>query len=259
MDYKIKCLVNNQESSVKLTEEYLLFDSFKVFYNEITSVQIKNTDFFYLKINTSDQFIIKFTSMHTRDLFKSICSTVNHPDLKYFADWPVLLKIFEELNVSLTQFISYLKSSYFFNIKNEKNVIDRMIGNLCKNENNNFASRINNHSIISLNNEEIEYIPTQFIEKKIDFTPIFPLKNEEKEKPKLNSFTFQTYQHINFDLSNTNLESKRKPEFLKSDLERLLKNKRNQIEDNEFITSLEKKYGKDKMSYLKRLLPKNYN
>lgn len=254
MDYKTKCFVNNKECELQLQKDGFLIDSLKILFMEIKSVQIKNAEDYYLKVTVEQSYIIKFTSLHTRDLIKSFCSTINHPDLNYFVEWPILLKVFEDLNVSLTQFVNYLKLSYFFNIKNSKNVIDRMIGSLMKNDCNNFASRINNISTMSLQEEDLTYSQLSNYEKVVDFQPIFPLEKEMKDKPKLNDFTFGNFCFEPLIISKSFDSTQNKVEFDKKDLEQLLHLKKEKKDNQEFVKILEKKYGHKKMKYLKRLI-----
>ncbi|EJW01786.1 hypothetical protein EDEG_00377 [Edhazardia aedis USNM 41457] len=202
---------------------------------DITSISAKdfpNKPFpYFLKIQSKENYIFSFKTEHIRDFFKTFisfkCFNKEANIIKHFNDSRlitietlentkssltvflsvnhVLLQVFYEMNCTLNQFYNYFRLSYFYNIKNEKNVIDRLLNEKLrdyKTDEFSFATRINNLSFMNVSDKEIKS-PVKHAEQKISFKfePIYPKIEFIKREP-INSFKFpqNTELEVNFEL-----------------------------------------------------------
>lgn len=134
--------------------------------NELKSYEI-NMEVQDVKVNENKE--IKLVDLSTKnDLFLLLL------------ELPILLTIYSLLQSSPKQFFNLLKLSYFYDISNEKNVIDRRVQELCGNDLE-FSNRIN-YQMTSTS--EVELPEKIFTEKEIQFEPVYPYeqKIEENEK-----------------------------------------------------------------------------
>lgn len=98
---------------------------------------------------------------------------------------PTLLKIFGQMNCSLTQFYNLMSQSYFCNIKNQKNSLDRMISTVVRDHEarQDFATRINSYSILALKPiESVEPQTSTKTGKRIEFLPVYPFEEAMTER-----------------------------------------------------------------------------
>lgn len=125
--------------------------------------------------------------------------------MEFLISRPILLCIFGELNCTLTQFHNYLKQSYFYDMKNQKNVIDRILNEKLRDysiTNDGFGSRLNTHSFIELNTEDIiGHSDKKISEEEVDFSPIYP-KTDDSQIQKLSDFKFDDKLNICFDIKS---------------------------------------------------------
>lgn len=102
----------------------------------------------------------------------------NHPGP---ADAPMalnqsLVDVFIEMNCSIEQFYNLLLSSYFYDIKNQKNSIDRLLSDRSRNFSSkiDYATRINTYSILNCSNIDNSILKEkQNRQKPVEFHPYF--------------------------------------------------------------------------------------
>lgn len=261
MDARMKVEVNGAETYVEISPRAIEADTFCIRYDDIKSLHTKNEGAYLLKIvDAALTYIFKFPTIHVRDLVKNVVLSCKSRDadseLRVFIQFPLLLKIFEELDVSQSQFLNYYRSSFFYNIKNEKNCIDRLLGKSMGFSCNNFASRINNISLLSMQSQkDIDLVPKGFSEKAVDFEPIYP-KTVLIERKKLTDFDFADFKTLSFDVVLEIEESKTSMDFDRSDLEMLRELRKSGAKaDKEIVERLTKRYGAGSMHLLKRIMP----
>ncbi|KAG5859300.1 hypothetical protein KMI_07g11420 [Encephalitozoon hellem] len=185
---------------------------------------------------------------------------------------PVLLNVFEQMNCSINQFYNLLRQSYFCDAKNEKNSLDRMINSAVRDYEvrQDFASRINTHSILALRPiGDVEIHPSTREGKKVEFLPIYPFEEEEIERPR-RKFRFEK-RPLRCEVELEVVPMAEKKAFEKKDLAWIrdlskIVYKSMKEKDREFLKevtgitkrfldNMEKKYGKGCDVYLKRILP----
>lgn len=219
---------------------------------KISSLHVKNSEKFLLKIKSNDSVIIvEFDSMHVRDLAKSILiakqitedqinkhaiSSIdgyknifqnlkdvintshylkslnkheslflqkgNGPELENspFKLNQTLLDIFVSMNCSLDQFFNQLSSSYFYDIKNPKNIIDRLLADKIRSFNTkmDYATRINTFSYLNnlkIDQEDVKRKETK--SKSVEFRPIYYQEEHDQQLP------YNTY--LNYELKEASL------------------------------------------------------
>lgn len=176
-------LIKEKVSANIVTEDIIKTYSIKDEENEQSSVKI-----------------IKNIQMK-RDGIKCI-ETSKSSFMEFLVSRPVLLVILGELNCTLTQFYNYFKQSYFYDIKNQKNVVDRMLNEKTREytlANDGFATRINTHSFLEVNKEEtIKDGNKQFSEDEVDFIPIYP-ESDVGERKIVSDFQFSNNLEIRFE------------------------------------------------------------
>lgn len=260
MDRRIKIEINNLEMLVSVTHEAILADDVSIKYKNIKSLHTKNEGAYLLTIAELSMHILKFKSVHMRDLIKSIilkCKSADMEELGIFIQLPILIKVFEELDVSQTQFMNYYRSSFFYSIKNEKNSIDRLLGKNVGFSCDNFASRINIASTLYIQSQrDIDVVQKPFSEKIVDFEPIY-LKTTYVERKKINDFDFKDFcREINCDVTLLVEAPKYRPGFCREDLEALRDIRRSGNESAEIVSAIKAKYNQKELAILKRLMPK---
>lgn len=185
---------------------------------------------------------------------------------------PVLLKIFGQMNCSVNQFYNLLKQSYFHDIKNPRNSLDRMISSAIRGHEakQDFASRINSHSMLALRPvEDAEIRPSTKEGKKVEFFPIYPFSEEAPDRPK-REFRFER-RPLKCDVSLETVPMVEKKAFEKKDLvwirdlsrivyKAMKEGDREFLGEaaeitRKFVETVEKKYGGGSAAYLRRILP----
>lgn len=224
---KEKCFFDAKQTKTRILTPT---NTIEIENDTITNIYTKDSssgeNAFLMKITGKESLVVAFKSVYIRDFYKSFFTCIikenierqnqkttkslqlneeeniansENPEhtkmqmIKYVIDKPLLLTIFYEINCTMTQFFNYIRQSYFFNINNTKNVIDRLLNEKTreyKNCDDNFATRINTHSFLQLTNEaEIDVAERELIYTEVDFCPIFAEK-EEYERKKINDFEF---------------------------------------------------------------------
>lgn len=298
---------------------------------EIRSLHVKNNEGFFLKLKLSEETIVlRFKTLHSRDIIKSIILSFMKTDqdiakkilesdpamrvlFNNIKQWispskfwsinrdkmkqmvaivrqqpskemeideksfissldPVLLNIFEQMNCSMNQFYNLLRQSYFCNPKNEKNSLDRMVSSAVRSHEvkQDFASRINTHSILALKPiEDVKIDPSTKEGKKVEFLPIYPFEEEKAERPRRRFMFEKKPLRCEVELEITPMVEKKI--FEKKDLSWIrdlskVVYKSMKEKDGEFLKEvdgitkrfldgMEKKYGKGCGAYLRRILP----
>ncbi|KAM0680435.1 hypothetical protein GINT2_001495 [Glugoides intestinalis] len=185
-----------------------------------------------------------------------------------------LLDVFIKMNCSIEQFYNLLISSYFNDIKNKKNSLDRLLAEALRDGSPqlNYATRINTRSLLSLT--EIHESHNEFKASKgksVEFEPVCSVISPESNAHASagnNSCEFRIKDLTASLLPVDNQEFLKIPfdpaDFLAArDICRLVflnKNERG-IADSfsgTFLNSIEGKYGKEALKYVERLDPKFY-
>lgn len=127
--------------------------------------------------------------------------------IKFIIDRPIFLVIFNMLDCTLTQFYNYLKQSYFYDYKNKRNVIDRMLNENIRNyqlTEYGIGARLNTHSFIEINVYDIIKESTKNgFDYFIEFIPIYQ-KDDNIERKKLSEFKFSDELEIKFSCDSIN-------------------------------------------------------
>ncbi|KAL0266038.1 UNVERIFIED_CONTAM: hypothetical protein PYX00_011755 [Menopon gallinae] len=259
MDARIKLEVNDAEVLAAVTHESIEAEGIDIKYRNIKSLHTKNDGVYLLTIAELSVHTLKFKSVHMRDLIKNIIlkrKSADMGELAVFVQFPILIRVFEELDVSQTQFLNYYRSSFFHSIKNEKNSIDRLLGKNVGFPCDNFASRINIASILSIQGQKgVDVKSKPFSEKVVDFEPIY-LKTMSVERKKINDFDFRDFsREISFDVPLRVEGPRHRPEFDRGDLEMLRKIRRSGKGDAELVGAIKSKYREDELALLKRVMP----
>eukprot|EP00866_Antonospora_locustae_P000236 jgi/Antlo1/236/1907 len=260
MDTRIKIEINSLEVLASVTHEAIEAEGVSIKYRNIKSLQTKNEGAYLLTIAELSTRTLKFKSVHMRDLVKNIIlksKSTDMDELGIFTQFPILIKVFEELDVSQTQFLNYYRSSFFYSIKNEKNSIDRLLGKNVGFSCDNFASRINIASTLCIQSQrDINVAQKPFSEKIVDFEPIY-LKTMCVEGKKVNDFDFKDFCcEISCDVTLLVEAPKYRPDFSREDLETLRDIRRNGNESAEILNAIKAKYNQNELEILKRLIPK---
>ncbi|EPR78775.1 hypothetical protein SLOPH_2122 [Spraguea lophii 42_110] len=195
--------------------------------------------------------------------------------LNLFLDIPIMLYVYCEMNITLSQFYNIFKQSNFYDIKNECNSIDRLISKyfVSNKEEKNYAKRINNFSemIVQEHNESKINIKEQKITE-AEFEPIYPFEDIPlNDVEALPSDIHDNGCNIDFVIE----EEERNYKLNKNQLNKMLliskiifKAKSKNIKEldqyaieisEKYISSLEKETGyKNLREYCKRILPINF-
>lgn len=354
-----RCLAHGAESKLEIHEDKIaLFventnalsnkpvnNSISLCYTSIKSLHVKNNENFMLKIKTEDDsFIIEFSSMHVRDLVKSMIlssisiaeginksiisanneyknifrnlkgiisnsslfSLVNRHEQLFFqknnqamvSNYPAelnqtLVDIFVEMNCSIEQFFNLLINSYFYDIKNTKNSVDRLLSDKIRKFSigMDYATRINTASLLGLaEQKEVSTEARNTRSKAVEFAPVYVYSNVKENKETVNTKqinlgTISSFLDDNLSSFNNNLtvdlkvtDQKEIPyfEFNSSDFESardlckivfknsLKKNESGQLADeamkfsDDFLNIIEGKYGKEALNYIRKLVPRFY-
>ncbi|CAD26186.2 hypothetical protein [Encephalitozoon cuniculi GB-M1] len=185
---------------------------------------------------------------------------------------PMLLNIFGQMNCSINQFYNLLKQSYFCNIKNEKNSLDRMICSAIRGYDvkQDFASRINSHSVLALKPMgDVEIHPSTKEGRRVEFFPIYPFEEEKLERPR-REFRFER-KPLKCEVEVEVVPMVEKKAFEKKDLAwirdlsrvvyRAMKEKDGEFLKEaaeitkRFLDGMERKYGDGCDAYIRRILP----
>lgn len=206
-----------------------------------------------------------------------------------------LLDVFINMNCTIEQFYNLLTTSYFYDIKNPKNSLDRLLNENIREKsyktvnekkkypnipinsecNLNYATRINSYSLLNLSNSvesNIEMKPR--ISKTVEFTPEYPYLNEPSTVE--NNLQIQKCQkgcmlfgmkELKAQLFVKNQNETCSISFDKSDFEAAKEICKlaflNQNEEmfkfsDRFVQLIEGKYGKEALKYVERLIPNFY-
>lgn len=208
-----------------------------------------------------------------------------------------LLEIFISMNCSVEQFYNLLTTSYFYNIKNAKNTLDRLLNENIREKNLkmidshkdesqktstnleyslNYATRINSYSLLNLP-ESVEYNVDvkPRISKPVEFEPECPYldadsaaeKIQKAQRSSLKAHVLFGMNGLKAELDITNQQDTCNIPFEKSDFEAAKELCKlaflNQNEEifkfsSRFVQLIEGKYGKDALKYVERLIPDFY-
>ncbi|KAM0679325.1 hypothetical protein BDAP_000192 [Binucleata daphniae] len=240
-------------------------EEYEILHNNLKSVfvkdaQTKDVDTFpyYLKIITikNEQFVVSFKTDYIREVFKIFMLNVikAKPDsskndenkylnmlaemhelpklentksslIEYLVSNSVLILIYYEMNCTLSQFYNYIKQSYFYDIKNSKNVIDRLLNEKLRNftiSKDTYATRLNNFSFLSMNDRKESTIEEKiFEEKKYKFVPIYA-QEKVKEKREGKHFVMPQKITLTYDYNPEEQEICVKKDYDKKILQELL-------------------------------------
>ncbi|GFR20069.1 uncharacterized protein TNCT_17971 [Trichonephila clavata] len=188
---------------------------------------------------------------------------------------PILLKIYSSMNCTINQFYNYILQSNFYDIRNKTNSIDRLIQEELRDYKieNNYATRINNYSFMSLYKKEDRLnVNYNKPEKKIEFEPIYYIE-EAKDDRLLRDYELHN-RSLRCDIPLDVEEKEEDIYFDKKDVRKLIDlskilylykkstsdHKENEYNEtvakiNVFLDQIKKKYGEKKMVYLKRIIP----
>ncbi|KAF7684796.1 hypothetical protein TCON_0037 [Astathelohania contejeani] len=190
--------------------------------------------------------------------------------IEVFLAFPIITAIFCSMDISLSQFFNSFRHSYFYDIKNEKNIIDQLIkermdqyhgikDQILEKSRDGFAARINYQSEMALiGGDEKKVDKKEITPKEINFEAILaevPIKQIEK----INEFCFPDKLILKCDIEYSipvSREMVKLPE-LKGYLEMsklVFRCKNEEIIDAALKMSEE---SVDK-KYLKRILPQNF-
>lgn len=296
----------------------------------IKSLHVKNAEAYLLKIKTESSAVVcEFTSMHVRDLVKSIIlssinvaenvnkniisSSLNYKDIfknlkgivsnshllssidkhepLFFQrnsevtpeNFPTalnqtLIDIFVSMNCTIEQFFNLLMSSYFYNIKNPKNVIDRFLSDKLRgfSTSMDYATRINTASFLnSCSLEEITTNAKKNKSKEVEFEPIYMYGMPEEDLQLDGNFEFRPGPLL-AKLDVTDQEESPYFDFNVADLEAardlckiVYKNSQQKVPSSQiiddaakfsenFINIIEGKYDKEALRYIEKLVPSFY-
>lgn len=260
MENRILVEVNGVKVHMELSPKAIEAENMHIRYQDIKSLHTKNSDSYFLRmVDGSSTYLLKFDSVKVRDLIKNIIVSCKSPssdsELKIFVQFPSLLKIFYELNVSQVQFLNYYKSSFFYNIKNEKNAIDRLMGKTMGFPCNTFASRINSVSLLNMHHQkDMNIAPKSHHEHLVDFEPIYP-ETKPAARKKLNDFSFKDFEGLCMKVE-LEIEAPRiRTSFEIDELMELRKLRRDKEEGRDFLKMLRAKYRPGDLELLKRIMP----
>ncbi|TBT98401.1 hypothetical protein CWI39_2447p0010 [Hamiltosporidium magnivora] len=189
------------------------------------------------------------------------------------ADNEILYSCYVKMNVTLNQFNNIYKQSYFFDVRNDKNSVDRIISEILAQNEMNFSSRLNSKSVMEIGDVHELVVEEKNLEEKIvDFEPIYPFNDESTsiENQISNEFSFPKTVNLKCNLNlkidedkpKVSLDSKEHKELIEMcrvaffwGENQEIRSKIIEISD-EFIKRVKEKYGTEK--YFVSLIPKNY-
>lgn len=202
------------------------------------------------------------------------------PEMFYSSMNQSLINVFIKMNCSIEQFYNLLTNSYFFNIKNQKNSVDRLLAEELRGNKRDigltYATRVNSFSFMNLvDTEECQLDIKINKPKDIEFKPEYSLSTEmnkplEKEEGIL--------KYVDFEMDELSAEIKVKTQenvvvipFEQSDFEAArdlckiaYENKTVELKDEilgfseNLRNMIEGKYGKEALKYVERLIPSFY-
>lgn len=175
----IQCYINKKEEYIKFTTDHIFFQksNTQLAYKQIKAIQIKNNEFFYLKISYIQKeetvMFIEFRSVFKRDLCKNlILYTLKGEEnekteiYKMFFETEQLQNIFNEMNISIHKFTQLYKESFFYTIDNRsKNEIDTLFEKYLELPELTIATRMNHFSYGKMENID-EPIESKIIKEK---------------------------------------------------------------------------------------------
>jgi hypothetical protein len=185
---------------------------------------------------------------------------------------PALLKIFSEMNCSITQFYNLLNQSFFLNARNEQNSVDRMICDALRNYavRQDYATRINSYSMLALRPIEEAHptgIPRQ--SRAVEFEPVYPFEHTETKRAR-RKFVFEIAP-LTCNLRVEEVASRERITFEKKDLVwirdlsrvvyKSLREGESEVAKEakditaRFCKDIGEKYGEGSIAYIRRLVP----
>lgn len=164
---------------------------------DVQSLQTKNDeDRFLLKIKLKTKnLILEFSNFNVRDLCKSLLlANINDTGTYREIDYdttkfinslsPPLLSIFSDMNCTVSQFYNYLMQSNFYDIRNKPTSIDRLITEKLRDfkyTGDNSLLRINNYSLLMMNEETSNKTYNTLPSKDIKFDPIYDVEIDDMQ------------------------------------------------------------------------------
>ncbi|KAM0686693.1 hypothetical protein COBT_002080 [Conglomerata obtusa] len=233
-NFHLKIKLINDESHIISYKNIVIRDTIKTFilnmlkykseelkkHNDAISKGIKMDNNKYYKDIRINSYLSKMAESHEMISLDNSKSSV----IEYLISNPVMLSILDEMNCTLVQFFNYFKQSYFYDIKNTKNVIDRLLNEKLRNytpPKDSYATRLNNFSFLSLNEKEPIVVNDKIIEEKpLDFTPIFA-HNKTTKKLVKKDFKFPTHIKLEFNVEPVTEEINVVKEYDKNILKKL--------------------------------------
>lgn len=188
---------------------------------------------------------------------------------------PTLLKVFGQMNCSVAQFYNLLRQSYFSNIKNERNSVDRMISSVIRgyDAKQDFASRINSQSMMTLRTMERVEIPQSVKEgRKIEFLPIYPFETRGRSRTRREFEFSRGPLRCEIELQTEAVVDKtrferRELEWIRDvsrvvyrtaqEEDRLFVDEIRSVTER-FVEGIRKKYGDRKVEYVRRIIPTHF-
>lgn len=182
-----------------------------------------------------------------------------------------LVDVFVSMNCSAEQFFNLLMSSYFYDIRNPRNSIDRLLADKLRgfNPGMDYATRINTFSLLSMATAGCESIGTRKTKsKQVEFEPLYFF--EPTESQYTNEYKFQV-SGLSANLTPVDEEEVQACDFNGADFETarglckvVYKSQDSQIVEEarrfteSFRNMVEGKYGEDALKYVERILPTFY-
>lgn len=183
-----------------------------------------------------------------------------------------LIDIFISMNYTINQFFNLLTSSYFYDIKNTKNAIDRMLFERIRQFNGDidYATRINSYSFMCSSNIDQKGFEIKEPKKKpVDFSPIYPFETKEEI---INDSGYEIkFKELVCEFEPKIEKNKILMEFDQKDFEIArdlckIAYSTDDLEIQKEIVEFTKnfremiigKYGTDAISYIERLMPDRY-
>lgn len=282
--------------SVKNIEKFLLKvkldDSFAIFEFENLHLRDLIKSIFLDKIKTAENIIknsissnIEYSKSfkHMKSVIndKQFASSVNMHDSVYFQksvheitpenffkilNQP-LVDVFITMNCTITQFFNLLISSYFYDIKNQKNGFDRLISLRLREFGSgmDYATRINSHSLLNMaESSEIQLEHKVVKSKTVEFEPLYPFESKNKEYSNSYKFEFKDLvADLEIEVQKEDLAFVFDPSDFETarDLCKLTfraPNEESMKFSEDFTNILAGKYGKDGLKYGSRLIPSFY-
>lgn len=182
-----------------------------------------------------------------------------------------LVDIFVAMNCSAEQFFNLLMSSYFYDIKNPRNSIDRLLADKLRgfNPDMDYATRINTFSLLSMASAGSGNVETKKSRsKQAEFEPLYFL--EPIKVPYTNEYEFgmsslsaslevvDEEETQSLDLNSADFETARglcKMVYKSRDTQLIEEAQKFTVG---FRSMVERKYGKDALEYCERIFPTFY-